>query len=226
MKKIICLLCIAAVLTLSSCGELAKSINSILGVDDHDYAAEEAIGKPDLQGDAVKALSETAKALAYGAEIIPFSSFADVSDAYIDVVLNYLSSAYYSKYSSDRALLERFSEEYPELSLSLLIPAGDYENTVYRFFGGNKKAAVKSTAMYSYLGKIDAFMLVGQTPVSDVSVRALSAEETENTYRLSVSFSRDGRNSDVYEIIFRKRGEDEAYIWRFVKSNKVYPLGV
>ncbi len=225
MKKFVCLLCIAAMLTLVSCGELVKNINAVLGIDDHDYAAEPATGSPDVQSDAVKALAETAKVIAYGSEILPFDSFSDVSDSYLDVVLNYLSSAYYPKYSSDKELLQRFSDEYPELNLSLLIPAEDYENTVYRCFGGNKKAIVRSTAMYSYLNRINAFMLVGQAPVSDVSVRVLSAEETENTYRLSVSFSRDGKNSDAYDLIFRKRGEDDAYIWRAVKSNKVFPLG-
>ena len=225
-KTIVSIICILALLFLSSCESgFAKSVRSMLGIDDHDYASEPVVDTPDRQSDTIKNLADTAKILAYSRNIIPFVSFSDAADGYVDAVLNYLATVYYTKYSSNKALLQRFSEDYPDLSLSILIPREDYENTVYRFFGGSRKAVVKSTAIYSYLPKTDAFMLVGQVPVSDVSVRVLSAEETENTYRLSVNFSRDGQNTDVYDLIFRKRGEDDAYIWRVTKSSKVYSIG-
>ena len=225
-KTVISILMISVMLFLSSCGsELMKSIRSMLGIDDHDYLSEPEISEPDIQSEEIKALADTAKILAYGKEIVPFSSFADAADGYVDTVLNYLASVFYSKYSSDKALLQRFSEDYPDLSLSILIPRDDYENTVYRCFGGSRKAVVRSTAIYTYLSKTDAFMLVGQIPVYDVSVRVLNAVETENTYRLSVNFSRDGQNTGVYDLIFRKRAGDDAYIWRVTKSSRVYSVG-
>lgn len=225
-KTVIIIICIASLMLLCSCeSAFMKSVYAVLGIDDHDYEGEAVINTPDLQSDEVKALSDTAKILAYGKDVLPFDSFSDEADGYVDIVLDYLASVFYSKYSSDKDLLERFSEDYPELNLSLLIPRSDYENTVYRCFGGSKKAVVRSTAMFSYLAKTDAFMLVGQIPVSDASVRVMTAEETENTYRLSVSFSRDGQNTGIYDLIFRKRAEGEPYIWRVTKTNKVFSLG-
>lgn len=225
-KTVLIILLAAALLFLCSCESgFMKSVYAVLGIDDHDYAGEPAINSPDLQSEEIRALAETAKVLAYGKDVVPFDSFSDAADEYVDIVLEYLSSVLFSKYSSDKELLERFSEDYPELNLSLLIPRSDYENTVYRCFGGNKKAVVKSSAMYSYLSKTDAFMLIGQMPVSDASVRVMTAEETENTYRLSVSFSKDGQNTGVYDIIFRKRAEGEPYIWRVTKTSKVFSLG-
>ena len=104
------------------------------------------------------------------------------------------------------------------------VPLADYENTVYTYFGGNRKATVRSTAMYSYLDKINAFVLVGQAPDCDVEYIIHDVTETENTYRLTVSFIKNNVSVGSYDFIFRKRDGGDPYIWRLSVSTKVYAV--
>ena len=76
--------------------------------------------------------------------------------------------------------------------------------------------------MYSYLDKIDAFLLVGHTTGCDVDYTVHELKETENTYRLTVSVVKNSASAGVYEIIFLKREGGDPYIWRFRTSSKVY----
>lgn len=196
-------------------------IYSVLGVDNTDYYGEEVINILDTDDETVKKLAESAVILASGEEIVTFESFKHVKEEYFDTVLDYLAGKYYARYSADTEMMELFSENYPELTVSTLIPQEDYENTVYTFFGGGRKALITSSARYTYLDKIDAFMLVGTLDSPDVTCRAVYAEETEHTYRIIASFFENGDTSEEYEIVFMKRESGEPYIYRVTESNRI-----
>lgn len=223
MKKIIIFILIICTLFLCSCqSSIYDGICELFGIDNTDYASEEASAVLSVDDDTVRSLADSAKIVCFTDTIITFDSFSDAASDYVDVVLNYLSGTFYSKYSANKSMMDKFSAEYPELNVSALIPVSDYENTVYTYFGGKRKAIVKSTAMYSYLNKIDAFILVGQIPEHNIEYTVFEATETENTYRLTVSFTKNGTSAGIYDIIFIKRESGEPYIWRLNVSNKVY----
>ena len=223
MKKIFAFIIIISTLFLCSCqGGLYDSVCAMLGIDNTDYAKEDVISELEVDGEYAEYLAGLSTIVCYGDGIITFDSYADKSVEYIDVVLNYLAGTFYSRYSADKAMFDKFSAEYPELNVNALIPLSDYEKTVYTYFGGTRKAPVRSTAMYSYLDKIDAFVLVGQTPDRDIGYIIREAAETENTYRLTLDFIKSNASAGTYDVIFRKRDEGEPYIWRLSVSNKVY----
>ncbi len=223
MKKIIIYILLISSLFLCSCqGSFADGFYRILGIDNTDYSAEAAIAVLDLSDETAEKLAKASTIICFGDNIETFESFSEKADKYIDITLNYLAGSYYSRYSADKVMMEKFSENYPELNMNALIPLADYENTVYTYFGGGRKAVVKSTAMYSYLDRINAFVLVGQTPDYDIEYTLHYAEETENTYRLTVSYTRSNVQAGTYDIVFRKRDGGDPYIWRLSVSSKVY----
>ena len=223
MKKIIAIYILFTTLFLCSCqGGFYDGVCRILGIDNTDYSAEEAVSAYAADDELAVSLANAASIVCYGDSVITFDSFSDVASDYVDITLNYLAGTFYSRYSADKAMLTKFSAEYPELNVNALIPLSDYENTVYTYFGGTRKATVKSTAMYSYLDKIDAFVLVGQTPDYDIEYIIHEVKETENTYRLTVSFTKNNVFSGTYDFIFKKRDGGEPYIWRLSVSSKVY----
>lgn len=223
MKRFIAITLIICTLFLCSCqGKVYDKICAVLGIDNTDYAGEEIAAELPLDDENVRFLASCAKIICFGDSIITFDSFSDVSGDYIDVVLNYLTGTFYSKYSANKSMMEKFNEAYPELSVNALIPLSDYENTVYTYFGGKRKATVRSTAMYSYLDKIDAFVLVGHTTDCEINYTVHEAKETEHTYRLTLSFVKNSVSVGVYELIFLKREDGDPYIWRLSASSKVY----
>ncbi|MBO4422642.1 MAG: hypothetical protein J5879_04345 [Clostridia bacterium] len=225
MKKTTALILALCCLLLCSCGgDVMKSVYGIFGIDNTDYSAEETTAVLDTEDETVKALAATACIVCHGDRIVPFDSFSDKAGDYIDIVLNYLVGTFYSRYSADKEMMDRFSREYPELNVNALIPLSDYESTVYSCFGGTRKATVKSTAMYSYLDKINAFVLVGHTPENSIEYTVHEAEETENTYRLVISFKKNGTDAGTYDFVFRKRESGDPYIWRLTASSKIYAV--
>jgi hypothetical protein len=212
-------------LLLCSCqGSFYDGVCRILGIDNTDYSKEAAVSAIAVDDEVAVSLANTASIVCYGDSIITFDSFSDKASDYVDITLNYLSGTFYSRYSADKEMFDKFSAEYPELNVNALIPLADYENTVYTYFGGNRKATVRSTAMYSYLDKINAFVLVGQAPDCDVEYIIHDVTETENTYRLTVSFIKNNVSVGSYDFIFRKRDGGDPYIWRLSVSTKVYAV--
>ena len=223
MKKFTCVLLIFLTLLLCSCrGSFYDGVCRILGIDNTDYSAEAVVSAIAVDDELAVSLANASRIVCYTDTVITFDSFSDKAADYVDVTLNYLASTFYSRYSADKEMLTKFSTEYPELNVNALIPLSDYENTVYTYFGGTRKATVRSTAMYSYLEKINAFVLVGQTPDYDIEYIIHEVSETENTYRLTVSFIRNNTFAGTYDFIFRKRDGGDPYIWRLSVSPKVY----
>lgn len=222
MRKYIIIFIMLLCMVLSSCSGIYNGVCGALGIDYADYAAEAVVTTLSTDDEEALRLAANSCIVCYGDRIVPFDTFSDHGSDYIDIVLNYLCGTFYSRYAANRDMMEKFSLEYPELNMSSLIPLSDYENTVYTYFGGSKKAVVSSTVMYSYLNKINAFVLVGQSSTGSVGYTLHEACETKNTYRLTVSFEKNGDQLGTYEIVYKKRDAGEPYIWRLTKSNKIY----
>lgn len=212
-KTLKILLILSLLASLTSC---ANGISGLLGIDNTDYGAEEVISSLDKKGEIAQQLSSVCSVLTFGTgEIICFDSFKAVAEEYSDTVLDYLAGTHFEKYSADDKMFSALAENYPELSVNTLIPAYDYENTVYRFFGGDIHLKNKNTSRFSYLDKINAYILTGKLTSVYTSVEIVNLEETANTYRAVVRFSQNGiAYTDDYFIIFRKRAENEIpYIY-------------
>ncbi len=212
---------ISLILIFSSC---ADGISGLFGVDNADYSNESAIKTHETESEISQQLESVCSVLTFGTgDIVCFSSFKDVWQQYSDTVLCYLAGTYFEKYSADDEMFTLLAENYPELSVNTLIPASDFENTVYRLFGGSTHMKHKSTSRFSYLDKISAYISTGKTAAEYTDVRILSLVETQNTYRAVVRFSQNGfAFPSDYSIIFRKRADGEIpYIYSVNESESV-----
>ncbi len=158
--------------------------------------------------DILSAVCSVCECLGYSESIPCFDDWADVSEEYSLIILDYLATRYYTKYSADSKLFAALAEHYPTLSVSTMIPASDLENAVYRSFGGYERVTHKTLPEYSYLTKINAYLSVGNRDIQHSALSVLSCDETEDTYRLRASFE----NKGIYDIILVKRKDGDPYI--------------
>ncbi|MBR6535134.1 MAG: hypothetical protein IKT65_06100 [Clostridia bacterium] len=207
------LLCV----TMCSCSDL-------LGIDNSDYASESAVCTHEADGDISESLEKICTVLTFcPSQTVCFDTWQDASSEYIDIVLEYLAGTHFEKYSANGKMFDLLAEKYPELTINTLIPAEDLSNTVYEFFGGDIHIKHKDTSQFTYLDKINAYILTGRLSFDYTAVQMIHVEETENTYRATVRFSRNGTPFDNdYSVIFRKRDDDRApYIHSVNVSNTV-----
>lgn len=200
------------------------SCSDILGIDNSDYAMESALNTHSPDSDISETLKKICTVLTFcPAQTVCFDTWQDVSAEYVDIVLEYLAGTYFEKYSANGKMFDLLAEKYPELTINTLIPAEDLSNTVYEFFGGDIHIKHKDTAQFTYLDKINAYILTGRLSFDYTAVQMIHIEETDNTYRATVRFSRNGTSFDNdYSIIFRKRDDGRApYIHSVNVSNTV-----
>ncbi len=219
MKRLACLLA-ALSLFLSSCA-LYDGAASLLGFDRKNYAKQEISYYIDLNGNddddedekkLLKCLVDEAEYLLYGDSVTCFDGKSSPSGDYRDALLDGMASKYYTKYSADGEMFSSLAENYPGLNVSIMIPAEDYENTVYRIFGGYEKVVHSSTSRYTYLEKINAYLLIGKQTEKTVNVRPLSVGVTNDTYRMTAEFYRNDAFLGEYTVVFLKRDDKEPYI--------------
>lgn len=217
----ILIIILTVILTFSSC---SGGISSLFGIDNTDYSNEAVVNTLDTSCETAQQLESVCSVLTFGTgDIICFSNFKDVWRQYSDTVLCYLAGTYFEKYSADDEMFTQLAENYPELSVNTLIPASDFENTVYRLFGGDTHMRHESTSRFSYLDKINAYISTGKISSDYIDVRILTLDETENTYRATVRFSNNGFAFPTdYSVIFKKRADDEIpYIYSVSESESV-----
>lgn len=216
-------LIIFSLLSLSSCA-LRNGIYRLLGIDSEDYTLQAVTGRIDLSSDdedeaeLIRTLVDEAEHLLCGEEIKCFKGRGDLGSSYYDSVLDCMAHKNYSKYSADGELFARLNEYYPELNVNTLIPAEDYENTLYRIFGGGTKVKHGSTYRYTYLEKINAYLLTGKQKEFNIKVAPISVEVTKDTYRMRASLMTDGTEGREYTIVYRMRQEKEPYIYALTEG--------
>lgn len=223
MKKLICLI-ISLSFLLSSCA-VYNGICSLLGFDRKNYTKQEINYYIDLNTDEkdeielLKCLTDEMEYLLCAEQITPFDGSDSPVEYYNDALLDGMASKYYSKYSANDELFSLLAESYPELNVSVLVPAEDYENTVYRVFGGYEKVKHSSTARYTYLDKINAYLLIGKQKNCNVEVKILSVGVCDDTYRMNAELYSENTLVGEYTVVFRMREEKEPYIYALLASS-------
>lgn len=204
--------CVLLVFPLASCGA-AENLLGRLGFDTHDYRGEKLLRAHAPDSETALSLAAMMRQLSVNSPILtPFSGAREAADACRDGVLNQLLETGYAQYAGNRALLSRASDAYPQLQVSVLIPASDFETKVYASFGGSERVVNKSGTMFRYLDKIDAYTTAAMPQPSSVVTTVLRCEETERTYRLTFENSLDGVVSPAYFALIIKREDGSLYI--------------
>lgn len=219
MKLLKYILCIAIALScLCSCGVVNEFLAK-LGFDTHDYEGEAVITAYEADSEKAAELSEMVLILSVNSTELPiFSGTADGIEMCRDSLLNYMLVNNYTKYTGNLNLLDKASAAYPYLKISTVIPADDFENEAYRYFGGKQKVENKSGKLFTYLDKIDSYTTVAEPSDNELNVKVVSLEETEKTFRFKFRLELDGSESSEYFALIIKRADESCY-FKYVKKN-------
>lgn len=218
MKKLVLLL-LSAVLTVSCLsGCAAREFLATLGFDTHDYEGEEVIKNHETDSEIAAELAEKVKILTVNSADIPeFKGTSQAADCCRDSLLNYMYNANYAKYTGNITLLDEAAKVYPQMKFSVIIPADDFANTFYKYFGGKERVENKSGKMFEYLSGVDSYITAAQPQKNCVEVSVVSLGETKNTYRLTFDTFADGKKEGSYFALIIKRA-DESYYFKQVKK--------
>ncbi|MBQ8474839.1 MAG: hypothetical protein IJ499_04180 [Clostridia bacterium] len=219
MKKVVLSVIMAALAVLFCSCSVKNEFLATLGFDTHDYEGEAVIATYDENSEKAAELSEMVKTLSINSVDIP--TFSDTKAAVSlcrDSLLNYMLSTRYTKYTGNLDLLDKAITEYPYLKVATVIPADDFEDEAYRYFGGKQKIVNESGKVFTYLEKVDAYTTVITPVESTVEVKCISIEETERTYRFKFRCAIDDVESDEYFALIIKRADDSLYFKYVTKS--------
>ena len=212
------LLLILCSVLLVSCmaGPNALWIRGVFGLDVNDYFSESAIRQ--LQPDSTTAtiLSNMVGIIVSDSiHLTPFSGTSEAVRIYRDAILNDMLRDDYSRYTGNRQAINNVSRAYPYLSTSTLIAKDDFENVVFRYFGGTS-VSHKSGDAFSYLSRAGYYTSPAQARECAVEVNILELYETEHTYRMQFILTANGESSDVYTAVFLKRTDGSCY-WKALR---------
>lgn len=208
VKLLSCIVTICTVLSFCSC-----ALYDILGIDTHDYAAEAKIA--DIGNDSAVAgefLDMVPMMVQNSPYLNDFDTPSKAAELYRDSILCFILARNYAKYNANVDLITRTREEYPTYELTTVIPALDFESTVYRYFGGTASVSNSSTKLFTYLDKVDAYVSVGIGVDSDADVEFAEFYETENTYVCRFTLTMNEETSPVYKALLMKREDETFYI--------------
>ena len=217
MKKLIALFLVSVMLfSLTGCG--VGEFFAMLGFDTHDYVGESVIGNHESDSEVATELTEMVKILTLNTIDIPeFKGTTQAIECCRDSVLNSMYSNNFAKYAGNPHLIGEAEDIYPNMNFSVIIPADDFENTAYKYFGGKEKITNESGEMFDYVEDMDAY-ITAATPIDcKMTVNVISIEETENTFRFKFQCSVDDELSDTYFALIIKRGDDSLY-FKYVKK--------
>jgi hypothetical protein len=217
MKKKTIILTILSIITLAltSCGDASfgDTVMAFLGFDTHDYLSEAATAHHEPDSEIALELVEMTKMLSISSpEIAPFSGAKEASSVARDAILNYMLNSNYGKYTGNPEILAKAEEKYPQYHITTIIPAKDFENMVYKSFGGNEKIAHKDGEIFKYLDKISAYTSISQPFANDIEVTVTECVETEKTYRLTFKNQYGDKESREYFALIIKREDGTAFI--------------
>ena len=203
-------------LSLTGCG--LGEFFATLGFDTHDYEGEAVIEVHETDSDIALELADMVSILTVNSAKIPeFKGTTEGIECCRDAVLNSMYSRNFAKYAGNSELFKDAMEMYPQMDFSVLIPANDFENIAYKYFGGKEKITNESGEIYEYIENIDAYITVAKPVGSAMEVTVLSVEETEKTFRMEFETSLEGEKEGKYFALFIKRDDDSIY-FRYVKK--------
>lgn len=202
------ILCAFLVLSFSGCG-----LYDLFGIDTHDYGAEPSMQTLPMDGEiAGELLSMIPMMVQNTPHLTPFDSPDAAAEAYRNGILCFLLGRNYSKYNANAELIAETRESYPAYEITTVIPAVDFESTVYRYFGGTTSVDNRSTDLFTYLGKVDAYISVGIGVDDSAAITITELYETENTYVCTFTTSMYGTEAGPYRLLCMKREDGTFYM--------------
>jgi len=213
----ILLLVLSSVLLVSCmAGPNALWIRGLLGLDVNDYFAEAPLRQLQPDGTTAALLSNTVTiVISDSIRLTPFSGTGEAVRIYRDAILNDMLRDDYSRYTGNRQAIDNVSRAYPYLSAATLISKDDFENVVFRYFGGTS-VSHKSGEAFSYLSRANYYTSPLQARECVAEVDILELYETEHTYRMQFVLTANGETSDVYTAVFVKRSDGSCY-WKALR---------
>lgn len=183
------------------------------------YADEGVIANPDTEGETAVMLCDMVRMLSVNSPVIAtFDSVTEAMEKCRDSVLYYMLTKNYGKYTGDIEKLDAAVSAYPQMQIANFIPAREFEETVYKNFGGNRRIGNESARLFIYLEKVNGYTSVSMLDYDPVDVEILELSETEHTYRMRIRNSLGGITSPEYSIMFIKRDDGTAY-FKYVREN-------
>ena len=213
----ILLLLLSSVLLVSCmAGPNALWIRGVFGLDVNDYFSETPLRQLQPDGAAAAMLSNIVTiVVSDGITLTPFSGTGEAVRIYRDAILNDMLRDEYSRYTGNRQALDAVAKNYPYLSAATLISKSDFENVVFRYFGGTT-VSHKNGDAFSYLSRSGYYTSPVQARECLAEVNVLELYETENTYRMHFTLTAQGETSDVYTAVFVKRSDGSCY-WKALR---------
>lgn len=209
------LILLLSTLLLVSCvaGSNVLWVRGLLGLDVGDYAAEptEQVLKTDGET-ACELRAMVELILQSGVHLQGFSGTGEAVRLYRDAILNGMLRSSYTLYTGDRGAQDAVQQAYPYLGVSTLIAKKDFENTVFRYFGGTE-VFHESGEMFSYLDRAGFYTSPIQALKLGATVTVIHLEETAHTYRMEFVLSNGNETSSAYNALFVKREDGTAY-WK------------
>lgn len=202
------LLALLLCLSLSGCG-----LYELLGIDTHDYETEDSLNTLALDGEVAQGILDLLPMLFQNTPYLSeFDSPAVAAKLYRDGILCSILAGNYAKYNANNDLIEKTRSLYPTLEITTVIPAVDFESTVYRCFGGTASVSNASTPLFTYLDRVDAYISVGIGVDNSAEVTLTELYETENTYVCRFFAEMNGVRSDTYRLLLMKREDGTFYM--------------
>ncbi len=187
-------------------------IKGLFGIDVANYDAEPTEALLPTDGETAASLCDTVEILLSGStQLKTFRNTSQAVKYYRDAILNDMLRDHYVLYTGNTQLLSEASRCYPQVSLSTLIPKSDFENRVFRYFGGTN-VSHRDGEVFSYLSRVEAYTAPLQAWEAQVEIAVLSLEETAHTYRMSFTLSDGSAVSAPYTAHFIKRDDGSAFL--------------
>lgn len=203
---LLCALCLA--LPLGGC-----SVYDMLGIDTHAYGEEPSIAALATDGEIAAELQGMIPMMIQNTPYLTaFDTPAEAADLYRDGILCFVLAKNYSKYNANTELIAETREQYPTYEITTVIPAVDFESTVYRYFGGTESVNNGSTKLFTYLDKVDAYVSVGIGVDSGAEIAITELYETENTYVCTFTSTMNDTTAGPYRLLLMKREDGTFYM--------------
>lgn len=217
MKKRLLIPVVMCIFVFTSC-----SLADKLGFDTYDYMGEKVTGTHDINGECAEMIAGILDVLITDKTSLPtFEKMSDAINEYRDAVLLYMLKEGYAKYSGNTELIAKAEAEYPEYTISQVIPVSEFEATMYRYFGGNVKITHRDGERFKYLPKVGAYISPAVTESAEFTPRITELCETDKTYRVRfkvLSPSQNSFPSEEYFALIIKRDDGTLYFKKLLHS--------
>ncbi len=208
LKYLAALLLLICLLPLCGC-----AVYDMLGIDTHAYGEEPRIATLNTDGAVASELQSMIPMMIQNTPYLaPFDTPAEAAELYRDGILCFVLDKNYSKYNANTELIAATRELYPAYEITTVIPVVDFESTVYRYFGGTVSVENRSTKLFTYLDKVDAYVSVGIGVDRGAAITITELYETENTYVCTFTSAMHDSTAGPYRLLLMKREDGTFYM--------------